>query len=144
MSDPLDPTKTRNFAENDVMLWEFDLLANTNMLINTKFQFCKECKVYTNISDLNSTGDDELDALMWKVHQMAASGNEEVNAHQPAVPRKKITVPLTSAGGSSDDGSTRSYYSTVPISLPSEAECRSRSNLVRQYSLTVARMNTEL
>jgi hypothetical protein len=48
MSDPQDPSKTRNWAELDVMLYDFDLIAENGLFLNTRFRFCKECKQYTS------------------------------------------------------------------------------------------------
>ena len=47
-SDPKDPSKTRNFAELNMMLYDFDLLADARLPVNAQFQFCKQCKKYSN------------------------------------------------------------------------------------------------
>lgn len=111
LSDPdSEQRKTRNFAEFDVTLWEFDLIVKARIFLNTRFRFCKECKEYTSIQNLRESEDQEVNELVAKFQTASV-------APQPAPPVLIPPPPPAAASAPSSvvsmiSGSTNSRKSS--------------------------------
>jgi hypothetical protein len=114
LSDPdSEERKTRNFAELDVTLWEFDLIVKARIFLNTRFRFCKECKEYTNIKNLLESEDQEVNELVAKFR--AASVAPPPPPARRLSPPRQPSVAAPSSAASVNSGSTNSRRSRFTV-----------------------------
>ena len=103
LSDPADRSKTRNFAEFEVFLWDFDIIIEQRMFINTRFRFCKECKEYTSIMDPKKSGNANVDEFLQRF-----TGQPQQRKKAAPVPSKQPAQRTSSNASSASSGSTAS------------------------------------
>jgi hypothetical protein len=140
LSDPNDRSKTRNWAELDVMLWDFDLMVKHRMYVNTRFRFCKECKEFTHEAHHISAND------YW-VGEYDRQAKSKLRAQSKANARPPPPMParsVSSDSGSANTSSTSSSKYTRPYSISSKLDATNtpRTKIVSYFALMQARVHS--
>lgn len=136
LSDPRDRKQTRNWAELETMLWEFDLISKNRMFINTRFRFCKECKVFTSNRDPQSSGNVDTDAAVQRLLHPAPTPTPEAPATEA-----DYSSHAHSTDNQSKASSVSSRYSDVTLA-PLEPDSIPLTNIVGYFSLLSSALST--
>lgn len=117
LSDPDSvERRTRNFAELDVTLWEFDLIVKARIFLNTRFRFCKECKEYTNIQNLRESDDESVNELVAQFRTAARVVSPLPAVLDPILPPPAVAASAApSSVASLISGSTNSRRSRLTV-----------------------------
>ena len=118
----LTDNRARTFADFEVFLWDFDIIVQQRIFLNTRFRFCKECKEYTGVLDPAKSGNLTIDALLKKYGRptkTAAPMPEPIEEPSSPIRRSSSTASSGTKASSSSSGSSSGSWVSARMSRSS-------------------------
>jgi len=140
----LTDNRARTFADFEVFLWDFDIIVQQRIFLNTRFRFCKECKEYTGILHPAKSGNLAVEALLAR-YGMRAKKKTAAPMPDPTpttaqkapspILRTSSTVSSGSSGSAGSWGSARMNRSSGQRLRRPEAGSYPLTNLVSYFAM---------